>query len=109
MELCYTNITKWKNKIGKEIQRKTRKIKVYCVSFYKNIIKFTGAKMSESVKTSSLINCTNQAIMKFPYTTDKNYSDIENYNRTEVLDLLGQMIETFNKLHSDLDTVYSLK
>jgi hypothetical protein len=60
--------------------------------------------MSESLSTESLLNCTNQAIIQFPFTTDKNRTDIQNYNRTDVLNLLGQMIETFSKLHVDLDT-----
>lgn len=65
--------------------------------------------MSESVSTELLSNCTYQAINHFPFTTEKNQSEIQNYNRTDILDLLSRMIDTYNKLYIDVDTGSTIK
>lgn len=65
--------------------------------------------MSESVSTELLSNCTYQAINLFPHTTEKNQSEIQSYNRTDILDLLSKMIDTYNKLYIDVDTGSTIK
>lgn len=66
--------------------------------------------MSESIKTELLVNCTQKAIIQFPYTIDKNQSlNLEYYNRSHILELLSEMIQNFKKLQVDLDIGNSVK
>uniref|UniRef100_A0A182XW37 G-protein coupled receptors family 1 profile domain-containing protein n=1 Tax=Anopheles stephensi TaxID=30069 RepID=A0A182XW37_ANOST len=48
--------------------------------------------MSESVELELLINCTQATVLRFPWSTDFNTTVIGELNRTEVLDVLGEMI-----------------
>ncbi|KFB46119.1 hypothetical protein ZHAS_00014098 [Anopheles sinensis] len=48
--------------------------------------------MSESVEMELLINCTQATIQRFPWSTDYNTTVISELNRTEILDVLGEMI-----------------
>ncbi|XP_049537972.1 tachykinin-like peptides receptor 86C [Anopheles darlingi] len=48
--------------------------------------------MSESVELERLINCTQATIQRFPWSTDYNTTVISELNRTEILDVLGEMI-----------------
>lgn len=59
--------------------------------------------MSDSVKTSVLINCTLEVINKFPGLVDTNSSEIISCNRTEILDILGEIVSKHRSIHGDTD------
>jgi hypothetical protein len=48
--------------------------------------------MSENLTTELLMNCTLLVVEKFPWTTSINSTQISAYNRTELLDLLGDIL-----------------
>lgn len=54
--------------------------------------------MSDTVELERLINCTQATIRRFPWSTEYNASMIGEFNRTEILDVLGEMI-TRGKSH----------
>ncbi|CAO1429904.1 unnamed protein product [Diamesa hyperborea] len=62
--------------------------------------------MSDSVKTSVLINCTLEVINKFPGLVDTNSSEIISCNRTEILDILGEIVSKHRSIHVNLILLY---
>ncbi|XP_062702608.1 tachykinin-like peptides receptor 86C [Aedes albopictus] len=48
--------------------------------------------MSDTVELERLINCTQATIRRFPWSTEYNATVIGEFNRTEILDVLGEMI-----------------
>lgn len=49
--------------------------------------------MTEAVQTETLLNCTRLLLNKIQWTSFINSSEIENANRTEILELLSKLIE----------------
>lgn len=56
----------------------------------------------ENISTEVLQNCTVDVINKYPELTSHNDSDIWLLNRTNVLDILGDMYDKFQKTHVDI-------
>lgn len=48
--------------------------------------------MSDTVELDRLINCTQATIQRFPWSTEYNATVIGELNRTDILDVLGEMI-----------------
>ncbi|EDS29450.1 conserved hypothetical protein [Culex quinquefasciatus] len=54
--------------------------------------------MSDTVELERLVNCTQATILRYPWSTEYNSSVIGEFNRTEILDVLGEMI-TLGRSH----------
>ena len=59
--------------------------------------------MKDYPNTTVLINCTIEAIVKFPWTTSTNSCEVVTYNRSDTLNLLSEMITKHNELYVDVD------
>ncbi|XP_055584700.1 tachykinin-like peptides receptor 86C [Uranotaenia lowii] len=48
--------------------------------------------MSDTVELERLVNCTQAAIQRYPWSTEFNATIVGELNRTDILDVLGEMI-----------------
>jgi hypothetical protein len=54
--------------------------------------------MVDNVTTELLMNCTLLVVERFPWMTVVNATQIADYNRTELLDLLGDILTEEQRL-----------
>jgi hypothetical protein len=54
--------------------------------------------MVDNVTTELLMNCTLLVVERFPWMTVVNVTQVADYNRTELLDLLGDILTEEQRL-----------